>query len=179
LKAALGHLPVIAEDLGDIDDKVETLLKKTDFRGMRVIQFAFHGDDYHLPHNFTQYSVAYTGTHDNTTLLAWMFDLDHETRELALDYIGFNGDWTEGGPNCAINKAWIRALLMSGASLAIVPIQDLLGYGADTRTNTPGTAEGNWLFRIGSEAIGQIDAAFYAALIKRSFRDNAPTEFLG
>ena len=179
MKAALGQLPVIAEDLGDIDEKVESLMKRTDFRGMRVLQFAFSDDDYHLPHNFTQYSVAYTGTHDNTTFLAWLFSLDPDTRDRALDYIGFEGDWTSGGPDCAVNKAWIRALFMSGASLVVVPIQDLLGYGADTRTNTPGTADGNWLFRIRTGALSQIDAEFYAKLNKTFFRNNAPTEFLG
>ena len=179
MKSALGELPVIAEDLGEISASVERLLKETDFRGMRVLQFAFLGDDYHLPHNFTQFDVAYTGTHDNTTLLGWMFDMDPELRDLALDYIGFDGDWTQGGPNCAINKAWIRALFMSGASLAVIPIQDALGYGGDTRTNTPGTSEGNWRFRIQAGAIDQIDESFYGTLIKRSFRQNAPTEYLG
>jgi len=179
MRSSIGHLPVIAEDLGDIDEKVEDLMKKTDFRGMHVLQFAFLDDDYHLPHNYTQYSVAYTGTHDNTTLLAWLFELDPELREQALDYIGFEGDWSVGGPNCAINKAWIRALYMSGASIVIIPVQDLLGYGADTRTNTPGTPEGNWRFRISSNALGQIDSEFYAALSKTYFRDNTPTEFLG
>jgi len=179
MKKALGDLPVIAEDLGEIDDSVERLLKETDFRGMRVLQFSFLGDDYHLPHSFTQFDVAYTGTHDNTTLLGWMFDMDPWIRDLALDYLGFEGDWTQGGPNCAINKAWIRALFMSGASLAIIPIQDALGYGGDTRTNTPGTPEGNWRFRIQAGALDQIDDSFYRAMIKRSFRQNAPTEYLG
>ena len=179
LKAAIGHLPVIAEDLGEIDDNVEKLMKKTDFRGMRVLQFAFGDDDYHLPHSFSQYDVAYTGTHDNTTLLAWLFGLDPDARGRALGYVGFEGDWTTGGPNCAVNKAWIRALYMSGASIVIVPIQDMLGYGADTRTNTPGTTEGNWRFRIRDGALGQIDAEFYAKLNTTFFRDNAPTEILG
>jgi len=179
MKNALGQLPVIAEDLGYIDNNVESLMKKTDFRGMRVLQFAFFDDDYHLPHNFTQYSVAYTGTHDNNTFLAWIYELDPEARQRVLDYIGFEGDWTVGGSNCTINKAWIRALYMSGASLVVIPIQDMLGYGADTRTNIPGTPEGNWRFRISSGALSQIDAGFYAALCKTFYRDNAPTEFHG
>jgi len=179
MKAELGHLPVIAEDLGDIDEKVETLLKETDFRGMRVLQFAFMGSDYHLPHGFTQYSVAYTGTHDNTTFLAWILDLEPAVRDRALEYIGFNGDWMAGGPNCAIIKAWARALFVSGASLVILPIQDLLGYGGDTRTNIPGTPDGNWRFRIRANALGMIDTDFYARLCKTYYRDNAPTEFLG
>jgi len=176
LKDAIGYLPVIAEDLGTIGESVERLLKKTEFRGMRVIQFSHMEDDYHLPHNFTQYDVAYTGTHDNTTFLAWMYELSPQAREWALDYVGFDDDWTVGGPNCALNLAWIRALFMSGASLSIVPIQDMLGYGADTRTNTPGTAEGNWRFRIGDDVLDEIDKDFYKTLIKRSFRNHAPTE---
>ena len=172
MKDALGNLPVIAEDLGNIDVKVENLMKRTDFRGMRVLQFAFMGDDYHLPHNYTQYSVAYTGTHDNTTFLAWLYGLDPESRARSLEYIGFEGDWTQGGPNCAVILAWIRALFMSGASLVIVPIQDLLGYGADTRMNTPGTPEGNWRFRMRDGALEKIDAGFYARLCKTYKRDN-------
>jgi 4-alpha-glucanotransferase len=174
LDRAMGDLPLIAEDLGIIDEKVESLLMKTDYRGLRVIQFAYKDNDHHLPHNYTQYTVAYTGTHDNTTLLAWHQELDEDTLKWALDYVGFTGDWTEGGPNCGINKAWIRALYMSGASLVIIPIQDLLGYGGDTRTNVPGVAEGNWRFRIRPDALRQIDYSYYAHLSKTAYRCNSP-----
>ena len=169
----LGELPVIAEDLGDIDEEVENLLKNTGFRGMRVVQFGFMDDELHLPHNFTESCVAYTGTHDNTPLLAWMFDLAPADRERALFYLGFDGNWTKGGPNCAINEAWIRALFVSGASLVIIPIQDMLGYGSDTRTNIPGTPKGNWRFRIQAGALGEIDAEFYERLNNVTMRNNA------
>ena len=168
VESRLGNtdLPLIAEDLGDTHGNVDKLLKDSGLRGMRVLQFGFLSDEKHLPHSISEDYVAYTGTHDNTTLLAWVFELAPEDRERALFYIGFDGDWTAGGPNCAIMKAWIRTLFTSGASLAIVPIQDLLGYGADTRTNTPGTPEGNWRFRIRQDALNQIDSGFYKALIK-------------
>ena len=179
IKAELGRLPIIAEDLGNIDEKVETLLKATDYRGMRVLQFAFCDDDYHLPHSFTQYSVAYTGTHDNTTFLAWLYELEPQIRARALEYISFDGDWTIGGSGSPVIKAWIRALFVSGASLVILPIQDLLGYGGDTRTNIPGTPDGNWRFRIRGDALSMIDTEFYSALCKTYYRDNVPTEFLG
>jgi len=172
MEEALGKLPVIAEDLGDITDDVIELLRETGFRGMRVMQFGFMGEDLHLPHNFDEKCVAYTGTHDNTTLLAWMFELNPKDRKKALLYTGFEGDWTIGGPNCALIKTWTRTLFMSGASLTIVPIQDLLGYGSDTRTNIPGTPEGNWKFRMRSGALDQIDAKFYASLNKAYDRDN-------
>jgi 4-alpha-glucanotransferase len=179
LKRALGDVPIIAEDLGDIDEPVERLLEKSEYRGMSVLQFGFLGDTRHLPHMMTEKKIAYTGTHDNTTLLAWMHEMWQPEREKALFYLGFEGDWTKGGPNCEINKAWIRVLYLSGASLVIVPIQDLLGYGADTRTNIPGTPQGNWRFRIAEEALWQIDTGFYNALCRIAERDNSALEHIG
>ena len=172
MEAAFGStdLPLIAEDLGDTHGNVEKLLKDTGYRGMRVLQFGFMGDDKHLPHNITEDYVAYTGTHDNTTMLAWLFELAPEDRERALMYIGFEGDWTAGGPNSPITRAWIRTLFATGASLAVVPIQDMLGYGADTRMNTPGTVEGNWRFRIRKTELVKIDTKYYNALHKATER---------
>ena len=179
LEKALGNmsLSIIAEDLGIIDDDVEDLLKKTGLRGMRVLQFGFLGDDLHLPHNIQEESVVYTGTHDNTTLLAWIYELTPEYREKALFYIGFKDDWTIGGPNCPFIKSWIRTVFMTTASLAIVPIQDLLGYGSDTRINIPGTPSGNWRFRIRKGVFSDIDAGFYTALHKASQREDPVKSF--
>jgi len=170
-------LNVIAEDLGIIDSKVEQLLKETGLRGMRVLQFGFLGDPLHLPHNFPEESVAYTGTHDNTTLLAWIFSLDSEDRKKALFYAGFEGDWYIGGPNCEVIKSWMRVLFMTSSSLAIVPIQDLLGYGQDTRINTPGVPSGNWRFRIREGVLRDIDSGFYRQLHKIYEREDFVTEF--
>jgi len=165
LKDRFGKLPFIAEDLGaDIGEGVERLLEKTGIRGMRVLQFGFDGEGGHLPHGFTPDRVVYTGTHDNTTLLAWLFEMTAEKREQALEYIGFKSDWMEGGVDSPVIKSWIRTLYMSAASLVIIPIQDLLGYGGDTRTNTPGTVGGNWRFRIRAGALEQIDSGFYKRL---------------
>jgi len=177
LEKALGDLShsVIAEDLGIIDDKVHKLLADSGYRGMRVFQFGFLGDDSHLLHNFPDNVVAYTGTHDNTTLLAWLFGLTPEDREKALFYAGFDGDWTSGGPGSAVIKAWMRILFMNPASLVITPIQDILGYGSDTRMNIPGTQTGNWRFRIRSGVLNEIDRGFYAALHKVFQRDNPLT----
>jgi 4-alpha-glucanotransferase len=164
MKKALGSLPVIAEDLGVISMEVVDLLAKTGFPGTKVLQFGFLGDESHLPHRYDENRVAYTGTHDNTTLLAWMYDLREEDRQRAISYVGYEGDWTTGGPNCGICRAWIHLLYMSQARMVIVPIQDLLGYGADTRTNVPGTAEGNWRFRVTREALAKIDTGYYQRL---------------
>jgi 4-alpha-glucanotransferase len=179
LEKELGDLTrsVIAEDLGIIGEEVEVLLKKTGLRGMRVTQFGFLGDGVHLPHNYPEESAAYTGTHDNTTLLAWLFELTHEEREKALFYTGFEGDWTVGGPNCPVMKSWIRALFMTPASLVIVPIQDILGYGPDTRINTPGTSGSNWRFRIRPGVLNEIDIDFYKALHETFQREDPVKTF--
>jgi 4-alpha-glucanotransferase len=179
LKKALGDLSlsVIAEDLGLIDEKVEKLLKDSGLRGMRVLQFGFIGNELHLPHNIPEETTAYTGTHDNTTLLAWVFELAHEDREKALFYTGFDGDWTIGGPNCPVIKSWMRMLFMTHASLAIVPMQDMLGYGADTRINIPGTPSGNWRFRIREGVLDEIDIGFYTELHKTYEREDPVKTF--
>ena len=160
----LGSLPVIAEDLGYIGPEVEALLEETGFPGMGVLQFGFLGDERHLPHRYDENRVAYTGTHDNTTLLAWMYEMREEDRNKALFYCGYEGEWGRGGPNCGICRTWIRELYLSKARMVVVPIQDLLGYGADTRTNIPGLAEGNWRFRVTQDALSQIDTGYYRRL---------------
>ncbi|MDR1193616.1 MAG: 4-alpha-glucanotransferase [Peptococcaceae bacterium] len=164
MEKALGKLPVVAENLGDVGEAVEKLLAETGFLGMGVLQFGFLGDARHLPHRFHPRTAAYTGTHDNTTLLAWMYELREKERNEALFYAGYEGDWGRGGPNCGICQAWLRILYMSAASLVIAPIQDLLGYGGDTRINIPGTAQGNWRFRVTAEALAGIDTGFYRRL---------------
>jgi len=179
LENSLGNLTlsVIAEDLGMVDQKVAKLLKDTGLRGMRVLQFGFLGDEHHLPHNYPEESAAYTGTHDNTTLIDWQHSLNQNDRDLALFYTGFEGDWTIGGPNCPIIKSWMRTIFMSSASIVVVPIQDILGYGRDTRTNTPGTAQGNWRFRLRYGVLDEVDTGFYNALHKSYQREDSVKSF--
>jgi 4-alpha-glucanotransferase len=172
-------LSVIAEDLGIIDKKVVKLLDKSGLRGMHVLQFAFLGDGSQLPHRITEKSVTYTGTHDNTTLLAWMHELSEHEREGVLFYTGYEGDWSSGGPNCAIAKHWMKVLFKTASSLVVVPIQDMLGYGSDTRTNIPGTATGNWCFRIRTGVLSEIDSEFYRRLHKVYYRNDPVKEFKG
>lgn len=156
LKKAAGNTMFIAEDLGDIDDDVRKLVNDSGLPGMRVLQFGFLGDSSspHLPHNFINNSVAYTGTHDNNTLLGYIWELDDITRKKVLDYCGFSGEnW-----NLCYNEI-LRTMFASSAGLLILPVQDLLLYGSDTRLNTPGRAEGNWSYRITKEQLGTIDKA--------------------
>lgn len=159
IKKAAGDTQIIAEDLGDITPEVYQLVKDSGFPGMKVFQFAFLADNSpHQPHNYEENCVAYTGTHDNNTILGYLWELDDGTRQRMLKYCGHSGDWQSG---CA---SIIRTMLASHAGLVIMPIQDLLGYGCDTRLNTPGKAEGNWMYRITREQLDGIDRQYYKEL---------------
>ncbi|MBR2907655.1 MAG: 4-alpha-glucanotransferase [Clostridia bacterium] len=158
---------IIAEDLGIVTKDVTELLAYSGFPGMRVFQFAFVGDPNspHLPHNYPENCVAYTGTHDNNTLLGYLWELDDGTRREMLNYCGHVGDWRDG------LDAMLRTLLESRAGLVILPVQDLLGHGADTRMNTPGKAEGNWRYRVTAEQLDAIDWGKFRGLNRLCGRD--------
>ena len=152
---------IIAEDLGDITDEVRALVEESGFPGMRVFQFAFldDGDGLHLPHNHIPNCVCYSGTHDNNTLFGFLWESDEAVRRRALDYCGFpGGDW--GGATPLL----LRAVFASPARLAIIPVQDFLMYGSDTRINTPGVAEGNWRYRITKEQLQRADLQYFRDL---------------
>ena len=159
LKKQAGNRLIIAEDLGDIDDKVRKLLKDSKLPGMRVFQFAFLGSDSpHLPHNYPENCIAYSGTHDNNTLLGYLWELDDGTRKYMLDYCNHTGDWQSG------TISMMKSILASHAYTVIFPIQDLLGYGSDTRMNRPGEAEGNWQFRTTADQLNGIDMKLWKRL---------------
>lgn len=145
---------VIAENLGYITPEVDALLSESTFADMRVLQFGFDSDfsSSHLPHNYQENSVAYTGTHDNNTLLGYLYELEENKTKNLCDYFGYTGhNWD------MLCDEIIRQMLMSRAGLVIFPIQDILKFGKDTRMNTPGKAEGNWGFRITEEQLLSID----------------------
>jgi len=166
IKQAAGNMEIIAEDLGDITPAVDKLVKDSSFPGMRVFQFGFLSDSEssHMPHNYIENCIAYTGTHDNNTLLGYLWELDDKTRQKMLSYCGHIGDWKDG---C---KSIIRTMFASSASVVILPIQDILGFGADTRINTPGKAEGNWAYRVTKEQIDSIDKKYFRNLNKLYYR---------
>ncbi len=152
---------VIAEDLGDITKEVCDLVEYSGFPGMRVFQFGFlsNCDSAHQPHNYINNCIAYTSTHDNNTLLGYVWELDSATRKGMLEYCGFEG---ENWDLCY--DSIIRTMLQSHAGTVIFPIQDLLKYGSDTRLNIPGKAEGNWSYRITKDQLDTIDRKLYKKL---------------
>ncbi len=161
IKSVAGDKLIIAEDLGDITKEVVELVEESGFPGMRVFQFGFLGGDTpHKPHNYINNCVAYSGTHDNNTLLGYLWETPTDAKRDVMKYCACDFDrWNEDG--C---KAIIRTIFASNAGLAVFPVQDLLGYGSDTRLNTPGVAYGNWSYRITKEQLRLIDRAWLKEL---------------
>lgn len=146
LQDALGaDLPLIAEDLGVITPDVEALRDDLQLPGMAVLQFGFEGieGDFgrsaFLPHHHRHALAVYTGTHDNNSFLGWWADKDAETQRKIRRYLNSDGQ--------ELHWDGIRAALSSVAALALFPLQDVLGLGAESCMNRPGTATGNWLWR--------------------------------
>lgn len=142
-KSLGSDLPIIAEDLGFLTDSVKELLKNTGYPGMKLLQFAFDpretGD--YLPHNYTENSVCYVGTHDNDTALGWFDTINDETKKNAVDYLNLTEQ--EG-----INWGLIRGAMGSVSDLCVITMQDYLSLGSDGRMNTPSTNSGNWQWRM-------------------------------
>lgn len=148
---------IIAEDLGIISSAVVDLRKKYNLKGMRVMQFGFDGDDsLHTPHNYEKDIVAYTGTHDNNTLFGWLYELTPNKRNDLLDYIGCERG-LEGGLDSKQIWSCIRTVLTSVADYAIMPFQDLAGWGGDTRINIPGVPDNNWRVRVVKPNIDEVN----------------------
>jgi 4-alpha-glucanotransferase len=142
LRERIGDLPFIAEDLGMITPEVYALRDRLDIPGMKVLQFGFGdpGAHIYLPHNFQPNCAVYTGTHDNDTTAGWWKSAaTEEEKRSASAYIGEAKD--------GIHWAFIRAAFASVAKLAVVPLQDVLGLGSDSRMNTPSRSDGNWGWR--------------------------------
>jgi len=141
MRTGLGGLPLLAEDLGDIDARVHALRRRFDLPGMRVLQFAFgEPDSDHCPHRHETRSAVYTGTHDNDTTRGWFESAGEEERRRALTYLGATPE--------TITAAMIRAAYASVAELVILPLQDALNLDSFSRMNTPGREAGNWSWRV-------------------------------
>jgi 4-alpha-glucanotransferase len=153
VKAALGDLPIIAEDLGEITPDVIELRDLFGLPGMKILQFAFSGpDNEFLPHNYPAHCVAYTGTHDNDTARGWYESAPENERDFACRYLGLHhcggADTSQEFARELVHAAWA-----SVAVYAIAPMQDLLGLGTEARMNFPSTLGGNWGWRMDANAM--------------------------
>lgn len=150
VETALGTLPLVAEDLGMITPDVTDLMQAFGFPGMAVLQFAFGGDAGHafLPHNYRRNVIAYTGTHDNDTIVGWWKTMEESgagagprATDFARKYLNLD----ESGDG--VQWSCIRALMASAAQVVVIPLQDVLGLDRHARMNVPGHASGNWSWR--------------------------------
>ena len=158
---------IVAEDLGTLDDGVYRLMRNTGYPGMKIIEFAFNGDPNHeyKPSNCSENCIIYTGTHDNATFMEFISDMDSEARssfyrELKTECKRFNirfepsmNEDSDENMKMALD-AVIRAAYMSRARCVIIPLQDILGTGAETRMNVPGTlGKHNWSWRFDRDSL--------------------------
>lgn len=153
IEKALGDdLPIIAEDLGVITPEVEALRDAFHFPGMKVLQFAFDdiSENAFLPHHYSYNCICYSGTHDNDTTAGWYRTAKEESRDKVRRYMGCDGNNVSWDFLCT---AW-----KSVARMAIVPLQDVMRMDSDARMNTPGTPEGNWIWRYSREQLKEEDA---------------------
>jgi 4-alpha-glucanotransferase len=161
IKNELGNIPLVAEDLGFLDDDVRRMLASTGYPGMKVMEFGFGGDDSeHLPHNIPKKSVCYIGTHDNQTAVGWYLSAEPATKKRIRRYLGL-GKLASAEKVC---DALIRAAYMSPADTCIIQMQDVLQLGDEARMNVPSTiGNGNWCWRMKHD---QLDAGLAKKLKK-------------
>ncbi len=166
MEKRLGGMSIIAEDLGLITPEVETLRLRLGYPGMKILLFAFDGtaNNSYLPYNTEQNSVIYTGTHDNDTAVGWYLspDVARESKIQAKRFANREDD--NAG---SFHQDLIYLALSSAPKLAILPLQDVLGFGNDCRVNTPGTPENNWRWRCAARFLNDEVAAWLYALTKR------------
>lgn len=148
VEQALGKREIIAEDLGYMSDTVRKLVRDSGFPGMKVLEFAFDSRDTgsasdYLPHNYSVNSVAYTGTHDNETLVSWYQTITAAERAMVRDYL-----YDYATPEEQLYKSMIALVLRSAAATCIIPMQDWLGLDNSARINKPSTVGKNWRWRL-------------------------------
>ncbi len=159
---------IVAEDLGILDEGVYRLMRNTGYPRMKVLEFAFDGnpDQEYKPSNYGENSVVYTGTHDNATFMEFLTDMPLEQREifytdLAEECRKWDVEFTylpkeieKSDVMHRARKAVIRLAYASRAKYVILPLQDLLGTGAASRLNCPGTlGTHNWSWRCCKDAL--------------------------
>ena len=180
ITAALGPVPIIAENLGLITPEVEALRTRFGYPGMAILQFAFGSDgsaNEFQPHTYPRERVVYTGTHDNDTMVGWWQstgggdstrspeDVQRE-KAFAMRYLGWDGH--------EVHWRFIREVLASVADTALLPMQDILGLGSEARMNLPGRLGGNWTFRFRWEQVTPEIAGRLRDLVALYQRDRGP-----
>ena len=176
VKEQLGDLPIIAEDLGNIDDKARKLLTDCNYPGMKILQFGFEdvsGESLDSPHYCIPHSIVYTGTHDNDVTNGWYNSLTEQQQQYINDY-------THRHEDESICQAMIRQLFATVSNTAIATMQDVLDLPASSRMNVPSTIGGNWQWRMQQSDLTQDKKDFLAkmtTLYQRANQENLMIKF--
>ena len=176
VKEQLGDLPIIAEDLGNIDDKARKLLADCNYPGMKILQFGFEdvsGKSLDSPHYCIPHSIVYTGTHDNDVTNGWYNGLTEQQQQYINDY-------THRSEDESICQAMIRQLFATVSNTAIATMQDVLDLPASSRMNVPSTIGGNWQWRMQQSDLTQDKKDFLAkmtTLYQRANQENSMIKF--
>ena len=176
VKEQLGDLPIIAEDLGNIDDKARKLLADCNYPGMKILQFGFEdvsGKSLDSPHYCIPHSIVYTGTHDNDVTNGWYNGLTEQQQQYINDY-------THRREDESICQAMIRQLFATVSNTAIATMQDVLDLPASSRMNVPSTIGGNWQWRMLQSDLTQDKKDFLAkmtTLYQRANQENPMIKF--
>lgn len=170
VRRVIGEAALIAEDLGDITPRVETLRRQTGLPGMKVLQFAFDGnpDNIYLPSNVNSDSIMYSGTHDNDTSCGWFASLGKKERTYVSRYLG-----------CTVHtfiERFLRLAYQSPSRFCIIPLQDILGLPGKDRMNTPGSESGNWRWRVAEKYLHEKYFALAADLTDIYGRSDRATD---
>ena len=176
VKEQLGDLPIIAEDLGNIDDKARKLLADCNYPGMKILQFGFEdvsGKSLDSPHYCIPHSIVYTGTHDNDVTNGWYNGLTEQQQQYINDY-------THRSKDESICQTMIRQLFATVSNTAIATMQDVLDLPASSRMNVPSTIGGNWQWRMQQSDLTQDKKDFLAkmtTLYQRANQENPMIKF--
>jgi len=160
----LGELPFLVEDLGFMDESMASLRDRFEFPGMRVTQYTDWCEEGHMyqPMHYPEQSVGYTSTHDTDTFVGYYEKLSNRQRECLHYNVGSDGE--------DIHWDIIEAVWNSNAVIAMTTVQDLLGLGSEARFNVPGTAEGNWRWRVTEGALDEDIATELRLITDRTIR---------
>ena len=176
---------IVAEDLGVLDDGVYRLMANTGYPGMKILEFAFDGNPYHIfkPSNYGHNCVVYTGTHDNATFIEFLEDMGEGQRQIFYSDLAaeckkfdisfnYHPRWVNSVSTMhRAREAVISVALASDAKYVIFPLQDLLGTGRETRMNMPGILSNkNWSWRCQSRDLGKKLAEKLSGEVERSNR---------
>lgn len=159
LRAQLGELKLIAEDLGDLSDAADRLLAALPFPGMKILQFMFDDREEAAAFSLADIPddvVVYTATHDNDTTQGWFAGLEPNVQDKVLA--------TFSATPTTVAHRMIETAWESKACLAVAPMQDVLALGTEARMNEPGTTDGNWRWRLPDGAAGESEAAWLRRL---------------